>query len=156
MLVSGPAPLDRYLAGDKDALSAAAKRGMELFVGDAGCAACHRGPLLTDEKFYRLGVSFKDEGRAAVSGDPRDKAKFRTPALRNVAQTGPYMHDGSLRSLEEVVTFYYRGVPTTTPDDLPLDVTPLLGQSFTEIPDLVAFLEALSGEPPQIEPPKLP
>jgi cytochrome c peroxidase len=155
-LVSGPAPLDRYLAGEKDALSAAAKRGMELFVGDAGCATCHHGPRLTDEKFYRLGVSFQDQGRAVVSGERRDKAKFRTPSLRNVAQTGPYMHDGSLRTLEEVVTFYYRGVPTTTPDELPLDVAPLVGQSFTEIPDLVAFLEALSGELPQIEPPKLP
>ena len=85
-----------------------------------------------------------DAGLAAVTGKPEDRGKLRTPTLRNVAITGPYMHDGSLKTLDDVVTFYYRGVPETSPDGLPLDVKPLISQSFSEIPDLVAFLESLT------------
>lgn len=155
-LVTKPSPFDRYLAGDKSALSAEAKQGLDLFEGDAGCVRCHQGPLLSDNKLYRLGVSFKDGGLAALTGKKEDTGKFRTPSLRNIAQTGPYMHDGSKKTLYEVVEFYYRGVPTTTSDGLPLDVAPLLGQSFSEIPALVAFLEALTGEAPKVEPPELP
>jgi cytochrome c peroxidase len=145
-LVTGPSPFDHYLAGDEEALSEAARRGMELFVGEAGCVRCHHGPLLSDGKFYRLGVASRDEGRAAVTGDREDTGKFRTPSLRNVAQTGPYMHNGSMKTLEEVVQFYYRNVPRTTPGGFRPDVQALSGQSFTEIPDVVAFLESLTGE----------
>jgi cytochrome c peroxidase len=155
-LVTKPSPLDRYLAGDETALSAEAKQGMELFVGGAGCVRCHQGPLLSDGRFYWLGVSSQDEGQAAWTGEPADRGRFRTPSLRNVAQTGPYMHDGSKQTLSEVVEYYYRGVPLTSSDGQPLDVQPLLGQSFSEIPYLVAFLEALTGEAPEIEPPELP
>jgi cytochrome c peroxidase len=155
-LVTGPSPFDRHLSGDKEALSASAKRGMELFLGDAGCVRCHQGPLLSDGEFYRLGVSFQDKGLAGVTDKKEDTGKFRTPSLRNIAQTGPYMHNGSMKTLDEVVTFYYRGVPTTTPDGLALDIQPLSGQSFSEISDLVVFLESLSGEPPKITPPDLP
>jgi cytochrome c peroxidase len=129
---------------------------MELFLGDAGCVRCHQGPLLSDGEFYRLGVSFQDKGLAGVTDKKEDTGKFRTPSLRNIAQTGPYMHNGSMKTLDEVVTFYYRGVPTTTPDGLALDIHPLSGQSFSEISDLVVFLESLSGEPPKITPPDLP
>jgi cytochrome c peroxidase len=155
-LVTQPSAFDRYLSGERKALSESAQRGFELFVGDAGCVRCHRGPLLSDGEFYRLGVSLQDEGRAAVTKDAKDKGKFRTPSLRNVAQTGPYMHDGSLNSLEEVVVFYYRGVSTTQPDGLPLDVEPLSDRSFSEIADVVAFLESLTGESPRVTPPDLP
>jgi cytochrome c peroxidase len=155
-LVTQPSPLDRYLEGDKQALSAAAKRGMELFLGDAGCARCHKGPLLSDGEFYRLGLGLQDEGLAGITNKKEDSGKFRTPSLRNVAQTAPYMHDGSMETLVDVVTYYYRGVPTSLPDGLPLDVQPLFGQSFSEISDLVAFLESLTGETPQITPPQLP
>jgi cytochrome c peroxidase len=155
-LVTSPSPFDRYLAGDDSALSADAKQGLELFEGDAGCVRCHHGPLLSDNKFYRLGISSKDDGVGALTGKKEDKGQFRTPSLRNVAKTGPYMHDGSKKSLNEVVEFYYRGVPSRSSDGLRLDVEPLLGQSFSEIPSLVAFLEALTGEPPQIDPPDLP
>lgn len=155
-LITGPSPFDRYLSGDEKALSDSARRGMELFLGDAGCVRCHQGPLLSDGEFYRLGVSFKDEGLAGVTGEKKDTGKFRTPSLRNIAQTGPYMHNGSLKTLDEVATFYYRSVPTTTPNGLTLDIQPLSGQSFSEISDLVAFLEALTGEPPTITPPALP
>jgi len=88
-LVTGETPLDRYLRGDRRALSEAARRGLELFLGEAGCIRCHHGPLLSDGRFYRLGVTFDDPGLAAVSGDREDWGKFRTPSLRNVADTGP-------------------------------------------------------------------
>ncbi len=155
-LVTKPSPFDRYLKGDQSALSAEAKQGLELFEESAGCIRCHQGPLLSDGKFYRLGISSKDEGLAIVTGKKEDKGKFRTPSLRNIAETGPYMHDGSKKTLTEVVEFYYRGVPSKTSDGLPLDIEPMLGQSFSEIPALVAFLKSLTGEAPKLEPPELP
>jgi len=155
-LVTKPSPFDRYLAGEKYALSAEAKRGLELFTGDADCVRCHRGPLLSDGKFYRVGVSIKDEGRIAVTGKKDDKRRFRTPSLRNATETGPYMHNGSRTKLFDVVQFYFREVPSQAVDELPLDVKPLLGVSFTEIPAVVAFLESLTGEAPQVTPPELP
>lgn len=151
-----PSPFDRYLLGEKDALSAEAKRGLELFTGDADCVRCHRGPLLSDGKFYRLGLAFKDEGRSSVTGKKEDKCRFRTPSLRNVSETGPYMHNGSRKTLSDVVEFYYRGVPPQGADGLPLDVKPLLALTFTEIPAVAAFLESLTGEAPQVLPPELP
>jgi cytochrome c peroxidase len=110
---------------------------------------------LSDGKFYRIGVELRDKGRGAVTDKAEDVGKFRTPGLRNVANTGPYMHDGSLKTLDDVVTFYYRGVPQGQ-GGMALDVEPLLGQSFSEIPAIVAFLESLSGEAPKITPPELP
>lgn len=155
-LVTGPSPFDRYLAGDEDAISAEARHGLELFQGDAGCVRCHNGPLLADGEFYRLGVSFADRGRAALTGKEEDRGKFRTPSLRNVAQTAPYMHNGSMRTLDQVIEFYLRGAPTSTSGGLPPDIDPLLGLSYSEIRALVAFLESLTGEPPEITPPELP
>lgn len=154
-LVTKPSAFDRYLSGDRTALSDEAKQGMDLFVGSAGCVRCHQGPLLSDGRLYRLGVSFKDEGLSAVTRRMEDRGKFRTPSLRNISQTGPYMHDGSKKSLTEVVEFYYRGVPPGS-GGLSPDVQPLLGQSFSEIPSLVAFLESLTGEAPRVETPTLP
>lgn len=147
-LRSGDSPLDRFLAGDKTALSSAARRGMELFLGEAGCVRCHHGPVLSDGKFYRLGVSFLDLGREAVTGKPADRYRFRTPSLRNVAFTAPYMHDGSLQTLDDVVMFYFRGVPAKTPEGDALDIEPLLAQSFSEMAAIVEFLRALSGRIP--------
>ncbi|MEX0702352.1 MAG: cytochrome c peroxidase [Planctomycetales bacterium] len=155
-LVAGPSPFDRYLAGEEQALSAEARRGLELFRGEAGCVRCHRGPLLSDGKFYRVGAGFRDAGRGGVTGKKEDRFAFRTPSLRNVAETAPYMHDGSRETLTEVVTFYFREVPAAAPDGLPLDVDPLLGQSFSDIAAVVAFLESLTGETPRIDPPRLP
>lgn len=155
-LVTGPSPFDRYLAGEKEALNDSAQRGLELFVGDAGCVRCHNGALLSDGKFYRLGVSGKDKGRGLVTKNKEDNYRFRTPTLRNIAQNAPYMHDGSMKTLDEVVTFYFRGIPATAVSGLPLDVEPLLGQSFSEIASLVEFLRSLSGEPPKIVAPELP
>lgn len=155
-LVTEPSPFDRYLAGEKDALSKDAQEGFELFQGGAGCIDCHNGPLLSDGKFYRLGVSFKDEGRAAVTGKTEDRFRFRTPSLRNVAETAPYMHDGSMKTLDDVVTFYFRGIPSSGPERLPLDAHAVTGQSYSDIPLVVEFLKSLSGKAPEITPPKLP
>lgn len=155
-LVTGPSPFDRYLKGDKNALSADAKRGLELFEGEARCVECHNGPLLSDGKFYRLGVSERDEGRAKITGKKEDRFRFRTPSLRNIAETGPYMHDGSLKTLDEVVAFYYRGIPHPGASGLAPDAPDLRGQSFSDIPYLVAFLHSLTGKAPDASPPALP
>jgi cytochrome c peroxidase len=154
-LVTKPSPFDRYLQGNSDALSAEAKRGLELFAGEANCVACHRGPLLSDGEYYRVVVSAEDEGRGAVTGEA-DRGRFRTPPLRNVANTAPYMHDGSQQSLHQVVEFYLRGVPAHASTEPALDVAPLLGVSYSEIGSLVSFLRSLTGELPDIEPPQLP
>jgi cytochrome c peroxidase len=155
-LVSGPSPFDRYLQGETSALSADAQAGLELFRGEAGCIECHNGPLLSDGEFYRLGTSYKDEGRAGITGKREDRYRFRTPSLRNVAETGPYMHDGSIETLEEVVTFYYRGISDHGRDGLKPDTFALQGQSFSEIPLLVEFLKSLTGKAPEISAPELP
>jgi len=155
-LLTDSSPFDRYLAGDKDALSDDAKKGFELFQGEAGCVQCHNGPLLSDGKFYRLGVSYKDEGRANVTGKKEDRYRFRTPSLRNIAETAPYMHDGSMKTLDDVVMFYYRGIPNLGPNGISLDTEALNGQSFSAIPLIVEFLKSLSGQASKIEPPKLP
>lgn len=147
-LVSQESDFDRYMKGDRQALSAAAKRCLELFDGEAGCVRCHNGAILSDGKFYRLGIGRGDLGRGVVTGLREDRYRFRTPSLRDVELTAPYMHDGSLKTLNEVVEFYYRGVPLRGPDGLEIDIEPLLDRSFTEIDDLVAFLKSLTGSKP--------
>lgn len=144
-------------------LSASAARGAELFFGDrAGCAQCHVGANLTDERYHNLGVGLQganaadasvDWGRYAVTGDEADRGAFKTPTLRNVAQTAPYMHDGSIDTLAEVVGWYVEGggenrwlSERITPLDLDAD----------EQADLVAFLASLSGEWPDVERGRLP
>ena len=155
-LVTRPSPFDRYLQGDESALSADAKRGLELFRGDAKCIECHHGPMLTDGKFYRLGVSEEDAGREKFTGKKEDRYRFRTASLRNVDDTGPYFHDGSFSSLERVILFYYRGVPGTSTDGLEIEAPDLRGQSLADVPYLLAFLQSLSGRPPDFTPPTLP
>jgi cytochrome c peroxidase len=155
-LVSRNSPFDRYLAGYKGAISEEAQSGWELFRGAAGCIRCHSRPNFSDSKFHRLGTTFRDRGRGAITGEKREFYAFRTPGLRDVARTAPYMHDGSMETLAQVVEFYYRGAPIQSPDGLPLDIAPLLGQSYSEISAIVAFLESLTGEQPEISKPDLP
>jgi cytochrome c peroxidase len=109
------ARFDRWLEGDRTSLGAVEKRGAVLFFGRAGCARCHGGPDLSDFRHHAIGVPqvgpgkdfpFEDTGRALVTGDPRDVYRFRTPTLRNVALTGPWMHDGAYTSLEAAVAHY--------------------------------------------------
>lgn len=156
-VLSGPSPYDRFIAGDSSALSAAAVRGSQLFAGKAGCDACHMGPMFSDQSFHNIGVGMDrpepDIGRQAVTGDPQDRGKFKTPGLRNVALTWPYLHDGSAATLADVVEFYDRGgLPNPT-----IDVRiKALGLTDGEQSDLVAFLQSLTGSLPHIPRPTLP
>jgi cytochrome c peroxidase len=182
LLVSRNAPFDHFVAGDAAAITDGAKRGAKLFVGKAGCIACHLGPAFTDNRFHNLGVPqvgpnvpSTDEGRfAAIPGlstnpfsgagrfsddpvagqgklsgltqNPADTGSFRTADLRNIAQTAPYMHTGAFATLADVVEFYDRGGGSGgfvgTKDSLMVP----LGLASSEKSDLVAFLEALTGD----------
>lgn len=155
-LVTGPSRVDRFLAGDEDALTESERRGLELFRGEAGCLRCHHGPLLTDGKMHRLGVSFKDKGLGGITGKKEDLYRFRTPSLRNVAETGPYMHNGSMNTLDDVVFFYLRGAPGSGPNGISINIETQSDLSFSSSSDLVDFLKALSGPAPNVKPPELP
>src|SRR3989441_12155460 len=149
-ILSGNSPYDRFQAGDSHALSPAARRGLGHFEGKShgrGCVGCHAGFNFTDEGYHNIGVGMDREspdfGRYTVTKKEADKGAFKTPTLRDVARRPPYMHDGSLKSLEEVVAFYNRGGnrnPWHSPAIQPLNLT------ASEQADLVAFLEALTGE----------
>ena len=112
-VLSGNAPFDKYKAGDESALSEAAERGRKLFFGKANCAACHAGPNFSDNSYHNIGIGMDakepDKGRVAVSNLGGDTGAFKTPTLREIARTAPYMHDGSLKTLEEVVEHYAKG-----------------------------------------------
>jgi cytochrome c peroxidase len=153
-LRSGPSPFDDFLADRPGAISASAERGFEIFVGRGTCIECHHGPLLSDLEFHDTGVAelgpnvpAVDLGLGDVTSNASDAGRFLTPSLRNVAPTGPYMHDGALATLTDVVEFYrgggvgagYSGV--RDPRIVPLD----LGDD--DVLDLVAFLETLTGTP---------
>jgi cytochrome c peroxidase len=150
---SGNAPIDRWRDGDTAAISSAARRGLSLFTGRANCITCHAGPNFTDEEFHNTGVAARsaagaalsDSGRFRVTGRAQDIGAFKTPTLRDVALTGPYLHDGSISSLDDAVAFYDAGGhahPQLDPEIRPLELTP------EQRHDLVAFLRALTGTPP--------
>jgi cytochrome c peroxidase len=156
-VISGPSPYDRYLAGDLEALSASARRGLELFEGKGRCWLCHSGPMLSNQSFHNIGVGTNeaepDVGRETVTGKPEDRGRFKTPSLRNVALTWPYLHDGSAANLDDVIEFYDEG-GVTNPN---LDQRIMrLHLTEAERHDLRAFLESLTGTLPQIEAPRLP
>ena len=173
-LVTRNAPLDRYLEGDENALSSSARRGLELFRGKAGCSDCHNGAMLTDWQSHDhalaehpdvvgdplrhitlrsvnkfLGVPNyenlrQDPGYFAVTKEESDRGAFVTPTLREVARTAPYMHNGTIATLEEVVAFYDNG-------GNPGSGLSKLGLSAGEQSDLVVFLkEGLSGSLPRV------
>jgi cytochrome c peroxidase len=143
-IVSGDAPFDRYMAGDPAALDGAERAGMELFTGKAGCASCHVGPNFTDERFHNTGAGAKpDPGRGAVTGRETYRGTFKTPSLRDCARTPPFMHDGSLPTLEAVIDFYDKGGrsnPNLDPEIRPLHLT------AAEKSALAAFLRGLNGK----------
>lgn len=110
-LIQEPTSFDEYVRGDNGALSIAAKKGFELFYGKAGCDHCHSGPLMTNFGFYNNGTQIgpDDYGRAELTLDSADFYLFKVPSLRKVALTAPYMHDGSLASLRDVLEQYNQG-----------------------------------------------
>jgi cytochrome c peroxidase len=141
-LVSRSSPYDRYLAGERSALTEQQRQGLVLFNGKAECMICHNGPDLTDNQFSRVGLAGDDPGRAAIDPVSGPRGGFKTPSLREVSQTAPYFHDGSVASLEEVVEHYARGGNAHVERDIhPLDLTK------DEKAALVAFLHALSSSP---------
>ncbi|QBF32517.1 cytochrome-c peroxidase [Thalassococcus sp. S3] len=187
-LVQTDTPFDLYMNGDDDALSAAQKRGLELFAGKANCTACHNGPLLSDEAYYNIGVppfdGWEDDELAQITfrfelyskgvteekyrklkDDPglyfrtkqeADMGKFRVPSLRYTQYTFPYMHNGMLETLADVVEFYDQGGGENEFAANKSALIQPLGLTDTEKADLVAFLESLSGEEMLVDDPDLP
>jgi cytochrome c peroxidase len=154
-IVSGQAPFDRWIAGDPKAISASAKRGFALFNGKANCAACHSGWAFTDSSFHDVGVATGDDiGRGRLfPTSVKLRYAFKTPTLRDVARRAPYMHNGSVATLDDVVALYDRGGidrPSRDPEIHPLNL------SDAEKADLIAFLKTLSSAPKPVVLPALP
>lgn len=146
-LLLGNSPVDAFVDGDTALLSEAGKQGLWLFESKAGCWKCHAGKNYSDEEFHNTGVSWGvaplDLGRYEVTKKETDRGRFKTPTLRGVAKTAPYMHDGSIKTLEEVIEFYSKGGNANPNLDgalKPLNLT------TREKSDLLAFLQALSVE----------
>lgn len=175
------APFDRYLRGDQKALTPRQLAGKGVFEGKGGCISCHGGPMLSDGKTHALGVPEnpavtteplrhiamlrhfaslgapnymnlrEDIGAFAVTKDPADRGRFATPSLWDIGRTAPYMHNGMFKTLAEVVDFYDRGGGKGNKE------LKLLGLGAEEKQELVAFLEAMTGDKPALTPPaKLP
>jgi len=144
-LLSGTAPFDRWAAGDESAVPDSTKRGFALFTGKAGCTNCHSGWAFTDHAFHDIGLPGDDRGRGAVLGEAKLDHAFKTPSLRDVSRHTPYMHDGSLATLEAVLDHYADGYverPTLSPD------LPRLTLTADEKADLLAFLRSLDADAP--------
>lgn len=178
-LVSRNAPIDKFLKGDASALSDQAKQGYELFKGKANCISCHNGPIGSDGLLHRIGVpehpavtaeplrhitmlrhystsgmpnymnARTDVGFYAITKDPKDKGKFATPSLRDLKYSAPYMHNGMLATLDDVIAFYDKGGGEGSE-------LKALGLTTEEKSALVAFLESMSGDPVTVEIPKSP
>jgi cytochrome c peroxidase len=151
VLLTGNSRVDRFRAGEIAALNAGERHGLWLYESRGGCWRCHRGPNFTDESFHNTGVGWgktpSDIGRYEHTHNQADRGRFKTPTLRGLRATAPYMHDGSLATLQEVVEFYNRGC--TANPNLDPAITPL-GLSENDVKDLVAFLQALSDAPPKL------
>ncbi len=150
-VVSAKSRFDLFLEGNQSAMSGREIRGLHLFRTKAGCMNCHHGPLLTDNLFHQTGFSGTDEGYYKVSHREEDRGRFKTPSLRDVLHTGPWMHDGQVSDLREIIENHGRG-PAGYKDPLlkPRCLSP------REIKDLLAFLAAISSPPMPFEKPRLP
>ena len=142
-ILSGDSRYDAWLAGDRSALNAEEAAGLKLFTGKAGCSGCHVGPNLTDERFHNTGIGNGDDGRFAVSHRDADRGAFRTPGLREVAGAPPFMHDGSLATLEAVIEHYDQGGGAK--ENLDREIRKL-GLTSSEKSALAAFLRTLVGK----------
>jgi len=143
--LTGGTRVDRFRDGEHDALTAEERGGMWVFESNGGCWKCHAGPNFSDEDFHNTGIGAKghapEDGRFGITGDAADRGRFKTPTLRALALTSPYMHDGSLATLEEVVAFYRKGAHPNTGLDRAIEPLELTDRDAA---NLVAFLRALS------------
>ena len=154
-VVASYAPFDDWLDGDETAISDSAKRGFALFNGKAQCAGCHTGWNFTDNKFHDIGVSKGDDiGRGKLEPDnAKAQFAFKTPSLRDIGQRAPYMHDGSLATLDDVMQHYLASAvkrPSISDKLANIDLTP------DEASDVVAFLKTLTGSRQVVALPVLP
>lgn len=156
--MSGNSAWDRWQAGDEAAVSATVKKGHELFFGKAACNQCHLGQSFTDNSFHNLGIgwnakakTFADEGRSKISKNKADLGAFKTPTLRDISKHAPYMHDGSVATLREVVEHYNKGGNKNPTLDLKLSGLKLASD---EVDALVEIMKALDGQGYQDTPPK--
>ncbi len=158
-VLSGNSPYDRFKAGEDGAISESAKRGLDLFENEneTNCVTCHVGFNFTDENYRNIGVGMDKEnpdlGRHDLTKDDLDRGAFKTPTLREIAMTAPYMHDGSQKTLLEVINYYDKG--GTPNSHLSTDMKKL-NLSEQDKADLVEFLESLTGEMAEFEEPELP
>jgi len=155
-VLSTESPFDRWRKGDQKAVSASAKHGFELFQDKAKCAVCHMGYNFTDNGFHNIGLKTEGEpdvGRYAQRPLKSMHGAFKTPTLRDIGLTAPYMRNGSYKTLMEVVEHYDRGGDDKT--NLDLNMVPL-SLTASEKTDLVAFLESLTGVPADVRLPALP
>ncbi len=159
-LVSKQTPFDRYLAGHRDALSGPPLQGMQLFFGRARCSVCHTGAILSDQRFHNIGTADPevppDEGRRAVTHRIGDMGAFRTPQLREVGRTAPYMHNGRFQTLTQVVQHYNFGGVTDQANEHRDSELEVLYLSEAEVEALVAFLEKGLTTPTQAHPARPP
>ena len=147
-ILAGNSPYDRYVAGDRSALSPEARQGLEIFRGKGNCATCHMGANLTDESFHNTGIAWRngsdsDAGRFLVTHREQDRGAFKTPTLRQIAVMPPYMHDGSKATLQDVIEYYDKGgnrAPNLDPEIHPLHLT------AAEKTALLALLRSFTGE----------
>jgi cytochrome c peroxidase len=152
-IVSNDSPFDDWVNGKQKAMSAGAERGFALFAGKAKCALCHQPPFFSDDGFHNIGLKGDDQGRYSLVPVKVLQGSFKTPTLRNVARTAPYMHNGAYSTLIEVVEHYNRGGDTK--EHLDPNIGPL-NLSGAEEQDLVEFLRSLTGRPQKIVLPRLP
>ncbi|MCF3642665.1 c-type cytochrome [Rhizobium sp. TRM95111] len=153
-VVSAWSPFDRWVDGDENAISESAKRGFDIFTGKAGCASCHSGWNFADNQFHDIGLPSEDIGRGKLEPDNVEaQFAFKTPGLRNTLYRAPYMHDGSLQTMAEVIAHYENGGksrPSLSPLMIPFSL------EEEEKRDLIAFLSTLTAEKQDIPLPTLP
>ena len=148
-LVTGPAPVDKWLAGDRSVFNEEQERGRMIFFTRGQCATCHFGPNFTDGMFHNIGTgTAEDPGRSTISKDDYDIGAFKTPALRNWKGREPFMHDGRFETLDDVLAFYNE----PKADAVGLTELDPLGLSEQDHSDIKAFLATLNGEWPDLAP----
>lgn len=151
-IVSGKTRFDEFLSGKKDALTDSELRGLHLFRTGAGCMNCHHGPLFSDNKFHKTNLALSnDKGLYNLTHQEEDIGKFKTPSLRDVVKTGPWMHNGSRDDLNMILALYQKGPARA--DSL---IKPFGLKGKTTFNDLLAFLSAISAPPKEFQKPVLP